>query len=78
MIFARLLGGRPNRSTIRPTSAKIAERQIMMNEKLGQIDGAPGEEMATAKEELQKQFANEKRKIEESTEKKVEIIWEEG
>lgn len=55
--------------------AKIADKDVMLQDKLSKLSHqAPPEEIQFVKEELQKQFAEEKRAFEEEMEKKVESV----
>ena len=55
--------------------AKIADKDVMMQDKLRKLDDRiPPEEMKYAMEELQKKFAEEKNALEEKMEKEIESV----
>ena len=55
--------------------AKIADKDIMMQDKLRKLhDRIPPEEMKYATEELQKEFMEEKKALEEKMEKEIESV----
>ena len=55
--------------------AKIADKDIMMQDKLRKLhDRIPSEEMKYAMEELQKEFVEEKKALEEKMEKEIESV----
>jgi len=55
--------------------AKIADKDVMMQDKLRKLhDRIPPEEMECAMEELQKEFVEEKKALEEKMEKEIESV----
>ena len=59
----------------REYQAKIADKDIMMQDKLRKLhDRIPPEEIQYATVELQKEFADEKKAFEEKMEKEIESI----
>ena len=55
--------------------AKIADKDVMMQDKLRKLDDRiPPEELKYAMEELQKKFAEEKNALEEKMEKEIESV----
>ena len=55
--------------------AKIADKDVMMQDKLGKLnDRIPPDEIKHAMEALQKEFAEEKKILEEKMEKEIESV----
>ena len=55
--------------------AKIADKDVMMQDKLRKLHARiPPEEMKYAMEELQKEFVEEKKALEEKMEKEIESV----
>ena len=55
--------------------AKIADKDVMMQDKLRKLhDRIPPEEIKYAMEELQKEFVEEKKALEEKMEKEIESV----
>ena len=55
--------------------AKIADKDVMMQDKLGKLnDRIPPDEITYAMEALQKEFAEEKKILEEKMEKEIESV----
>jgi hypothetical protein len=55
--------------------AKIADKDVMLQDKLRKLpDRIPPEEMKYAMEELQREFAEEKKAFEEKMEKEIESV----
>ena len=55
--------------------AKIADKDVMMQDKLGKLNNRiPPDEIKYAMEALQKEFAEEKKILEEKMEKEIEAV----